>query len=396
MRAFYEYYGSYPAVVGAWALDTVSLTYIKEKYGVEGACVCKEQYGTDSYTLWGGYYGGGYYPSKNNVFCPAQTLENQLDLPVFRMLGSDPIYQYDYCLDIQKGPTRQSVVTLEPVYSDKGFGGGDKKWVDWFFKENFNPKALGYTYAQAGQENSFGWELICPGLMYQMQELAKLKKEGKIECLTLGETVDWFKNTYKQTPAVSVLAETDWKKEGRETYWYENKNYRINVMKDAESVWIRDMFLFDETYPERYLTEALDKNYYVFDNLPIVDGFRWSGNGVRCGVYFVGENGKDLFGDILYEKGDGGIAISVQAEQSVKCTFSEGELSFQSDKEFSLRGQADTTRVDADFSVDGEKIRMQYRGHGYALTVEKGKVKTEQGEIVICSENGEISVKMAR
>jgi hypothetical protein len=90
MRAFHEYYGKYPEVVGAWALDTVSLTYLKEKYGVKGACICKEQYGTDSYTLWGGYYGGGYYPSKNNAFSPAQTLENQLDIPVFRMLGSDP------------------------------------------------------------------------------------------------------------------------------------------------------------------------------------------------------------------------------------------------------------------------------------------------------------------
>ena len=396
MRAFCEYYGRYPAVVGAWALDTVSLSYLKEKYGVEGACICKEQFGTDSYTLWGGYYAGGYYPSKNNVFCPAQSLENQLDLPVFRMLGSDPIYQYDYCLDLQEGPTIQKVVTLEPVQTEYSYGGCDKNWVNWFLKENYNENALGYTYAQAGQENSFGWRLIADGLTYQVQQIAKLQKEGKIECLTFGETVKWFKEKYKQTPATSLLAETDWKNEGRKTYWYENKNYRINVMKDEESVWIRDMFLFDETYPERYLTEVLDKDYFVFDNLPIVDGFRWSGNGIRCGVYFVGEDGNDLFGDIEYEKGNGQITLSVQAEQPIICTFGEREISFRSNKEFSLRGQGDPIRVDTRFSLCAEKICMQYREHNYALSIEKGRANIEERGIFLFSENGEIVLKTAR
>jgi hypothetical protein len=394
MRAFYECYGRYPAVIGAWSLDAVSLIYLKEKYGVKGACICKEQFGTDSYTLWGGYYFGAYYPSKNNVLAPAQTLENQIDIPLFRMLGSDPIYQYDYFLDMQAGPISQGVITLEPAYI--GRGGGDPNWVDWFLKENFNKKALGYTYAQAGQENSFGWDWIGGGLTYQVEEIARLQKEGKLECLTFGETVEWFKNTYKQTPATSLLAETDWKQEGRETYWYENKNYRINVMKDDTNVWVRDMFLFDEKYPERYLTQALDKDYYVFDNLPVVDGFRWSGNGIRCGVYFVGENGKNIFGNIAYEKGENEITITIQAEQSVTCNFNETEIAFKSDKEFVLRGQADTERVDTHFSICNGKICMQYRGHDYALFVRKGIANIEDGNIKIRSENGEVSIQIVR
>ena len=50
------------------------------------------------------------------MFCPAQTAENQIPVPVFRMLGSDPIYQYDFGLQQEDSllPSEdQGVVTLE-------------------------------------------------------------------------------------------------------------------------------------------------------------------------------------------------------------------------------------------------------------------------------------------
>lgn len=33
-------------------------------------------------------------PAKSCLYMQAQTKEGQIDVPVFRMLGSDPIYQY--------------------------------------------------------------------------------------------------------------------------------------------------------------------------------------------------------------------------------------------------------------------------------------------------------------
>ena len=47
---------------------------------------------------------------------PAQTEEGQIPVPIFRMLGSDPIYQYDDGL----GQERQGVISLEPVYEKAG------------------------------------------------------------------------------------------------------------------------------------------------------------------------------------------------------------------------------------------------------------------------------------
>ena len=68
----------------------------------------------------------GYYPSRNNALCPALSADQQIDLPVFRMLGSDPVTQYDMGLDLQNGASEvQPVASLEPVYR---YGGGDPDW----------------------------------------------------------------------------------------------------------------------------------------------------------------------------------------------------------------------------------------------------------------------------
>lgn len=52
--------GYYPRVLGSWFFDTFTARYVSEKYGIDAFCNCKEQYGTDGYTLWGGYYGQAF------------------------------------------------------------------------------------------------------------------------------------------------------------------------------------------------------------------------------------------------------------------------------------------------------------------------------------------------
>ena len=114
MRKFKDVFGTYPKSVGSWFIDAHTLAYMHDRYGIEASCNCKDQIGTDGYTLWGGYWNQAYYPSRLNAYMPAQTGAGQIPVPVFRMLGSDPIYQYDDGL----GNERQGVISLEPVYKD--------------------------------------------------------------------------------------------------------------------------------------------------------------------------------------------------------------------------------------------------------------------------------------
>jgi len=122
MEKFKEVFGKYPTAIGSWFIDAYTLGYMYDKYGIVASCNCKDQIGTDGYTLWGGYWNQAYYPSRVNAYMPAQTREGQIPVPVFRMLGSDPIYQYDNCV----GGALQGVISLEPVYGDSG---GSRRFV---------------------------------------------------------------------------------------------------------------------------------------------------------------------------------------------------------------------------------------------------------------------------
>lgn len=119
MRKFKETFGKPPTSVGCWIIDAPTLNYLADEYSINTAsCICKDQIGTDGYNLGDGYWSGVYHPSRKNAYMPAQTAEQQLDVPVFKMLGSDPINQYDTGL----GYTIQGGTSLEPVY---GRSGGD-------------------------------------------------------------------------------------------------------------------------------------------------------------------------------------------------------------------------------------------------------------------------------
>lgn len=374
MKEFKKVWGYYPASVGSWVIDAYTLAYLSERYGIVASCNCKDQWGTDGYTLWGGYYNQAYYPSKYNVFCPAQTIEKQIPVPIFRMLGSDPIYQYDLGLDLDVGGSDcQKVVTLEPVYSGESGGGGNPDWVDWFFKENFNGICLSFAYAQAGQENSFGWDLMKDGLTYQIDKLAKLSQEGKVTVQTLAQSGKWFKENYDLTPASAVAALSDWKNEGYRSIWYNCRNYRINVICKNNRFRIRDIYIFNENYKERYLDEVCDLSYLVYDNLPVMDGNRWSGNGVLAGINPVDPDGQKLTFETLevLEKDDRLLVKWGLGQQAqVLCVFSPEGLEWNfptSDFGFVMKLENDSKSVD--LALTSDSLSFVYNGFGYSIEV---------------------------
>lgn len=110
---------------------------------------------------------------------PAQTRDGQIGVPVFRMLGSDPINQYDSGM----GEPAQGVETLEPVYES---GGGNPRWIDWFFGMMTEGECLAYQYVQAGQENSFTWLRMQRGLEYQVRVIDSLSRAGQADRTNAG------------------------------------------------------------------------------------------------------------------------------------------------------------------------------------------------------------------
>ena len=305
MAEFKKIFGYYPKSVGSWFIDAHTLQYMHDRYGIVASCNCKDQIGTDGYTMWGGYWNQGYYPSKKNAYMPAQNAENQIPVPIFRMLGSDPIHQYDSGL----GGNHQRVVSLEPAYKD---GGGSLDWCNWYFDAFVNGASMDYAYTQAGQENSFPWKRVGPGFLIQMPMIARLAAEGKVTIKTLGETGQWFKNRYKVTPPTSVTVLKDHTEKNQKTVWFNSRFFRANLLWDQGTLRFRDIHLFDESFASDYLTKRGASSQCHYFTLPVVDGFLWSTLKNVAGLRFKSLKGAELKG------GDPTVDDAVEGELTVR------------------------------------------------------------------------------
>jgi len=302
MADFKKIFGYYPRSVASWFIDAHTLNYLYTKYKIVASANCKDQLGTDGYTLWGGYWNQAYYPSKINTYMPAQHEQNQIPVPIFRMLGSDPVRQYD---DHGSGSNGQGVVTLEPVYK---FGGGDSSWVNWYFKEFVEGASMEFAYTQAGQENSFTWNAMSKGFELQLPLIARLRDEKKISVETMAASGQWFRDHYKITPATAVTVNNDINGSNRKTVWFNSRFYRLNLLWEDGHLRFRDIHLFNEAFPSVYTKNKVDSNECVFFTLPFVDGYRWSSKEKTAALFFKTiANGKE----ILLEGGDPVISDAV-------------------------------------------------------------------------------------
>lgn len=279
MKDFKKIFGYYPQSVASWFIDAHTLNYLFQKYKIVASANCKDQYGTDGYTLWGGYWNQAYYPSKVNSYMPAQHEASQIPVPVFRMLGSDPVRQYDNGL----GTDRQGVVTLEPVYKAAG---GDSAWVNWYFQQFIKGESMEFAYTQAGQENSFTWDVMQKGFNLQMPLIARLRDEHLLRVETLAASGKWFTQHYKVTPATAVTINKDVAGSDKKTVWFNSRFYRANLLWEKGTLKFRDIHMFNEKFPSVYETEKATSNECSFFTLPIVDGYIWSNNKQSAGLIF--------------------------------------------------------------------------------------------------------------
>ncbi|MCE5198906.1 MAG: hypothetical protein ABFD54_14690 [Armatimonadota bacterium] len=396
MEEFKSVLGYYPRSIGSWVLDAVTLDYLAEKYGVIAACNCKDQCGTDGYTLWGGYWNQAYYPSRSNALMPAQDKSHQIPIPIFRMLGSDPIYQYDH----NRGESQQGVVSLEPVYPG---GGGCDEWVDWFFGTNFKSPCLAFAYTQAGQENSFGWEKMKKGLIYQLGELERLRDEHLVRVETLADSGAWFKNQFDLTPATAVTALTDWKDENHKTVWYNSRFYRTNLFWEDDQFWIRDIHQFDQRYQERYLEDTCKVPLSIYDTLPVMDGYNWSTRDEIAGIRAVSlaDSGcKPLSGTApgVEEKSATDLAVSwlLTSGESLEvlCREDSLEISLNMDNWALAMSWSKDKHIDLTGITD-KSLCYQHEGFTYKVNCSVGSIKQNGDQsVLILPENGRIIFNM--
>lgn len=378
MEKFKEIFGEYPKSMGSWYIDAHTLNYMYEKYGIIASCNCKDQIGTDGYTLWGGYWNQAYYPSKLNGYMPAQSQEQQIPVPVFRMLGSDPIYQYDDGL----GNDRQGVISLEPVYTQAG---KNRAWVHYFFNAIVDQPCLAFNYAQAGQENSFTWDAMKDGLEMQIPIIDSLQRTQKVQVLTLAETGKWFKEKFSTTPATAVTVLNDIRNENNKTVWFNSRYYRANLLWKNQDFSFRDIHLFDERFKSQYVDKPGESSQFFFYTLPMVDGYMWSTPEDRAGMQIVQHNASGekkvvrLNPPTITEPDTKTLVVTCTdvENHSFKMTFTESDFEITcdtNDKDFRWSLDLHTASSELPFKeIEGQNIMADFQGFKYVIRCLDGK-----------------------
>lgn len=369
MHKFRAVYGYYPRTVGSWLLDTVTAAYLADKYNVSALAICRDQVNTDAYTLVGGYFNQAYYPSRKNIFTPAQSKACQIDVPVFRLLGPDPVHNYDNERHLYGSKNRflncgekyRGCYTMEPVWGC----GAQPEIMDWFFDTYFTQESLNFAYTQLGQENSFGSVDFIPNLRMQLEKAIRLPD---VRFMKMCDTGEAFKRAFPDlTPATSVCALCDWNRGDEvQSIYYDCARYTANLLRDGDALTLRALYLFDESVPEHYLDKACNTWDAEYENLPVIDTLR---GGDRTGLIFQGARGKlkaaRISAEVLCVSWDNGSAEFAPTGITVHSSVCELAL----DSYVKAR-------------LAGDTIHFEYKGTRYTLR-STGRVQAAQGRCIL-------------
>ena len=318
-------FGCYPKSVGSWLLDAYSMDYMVEKYGVGGFCICREQDSTDAYGLRGGYSNGAYYPSKKNMLSAAVDMKNAVRAPVFRMLTPDPIYNYGLPTRLYGDyPYKRGCATMEPVW-DTGF---EPRIVDWFFRVYTESKGLiNLSYMQAGQENSFGWNMISRGWPMQCAKIAAESAAGHVVVETMGDTARRFKADHVANCPQTQIALEDWNGNRRKSIWYNSRFYRANMILEDVKLIFRDIHKMVDEFKEPFLDSTCKGWQALYFTPPIVDQWLFQSEGVSGVMALSGD-----YTSLMTEAGEGdSLVVTAIRTDGVKTIvrFKEGCILFE-------------------------------------------------------------------
>lgn len=372
MRKFKEVFGYYPKTFASWIFDTHTMNYLAENYEISAFAICRDQYEIDAYSLVGGYFNQGYYPSKNNIFTPAKTDELRVNVPVFRLLGPCPIYNCDEKKYLSsKFDEWVPICTMEPAT----MVGTTPEYVDSVYSTYFKNEDLGFSYVQLGQENSFGAGIVEP-LRMQFKKLMKLK-DVKIQKMC--DTGEAFKKLFpNKTPATSVVALENWDTPDLQSVYYDCQNYVANIFRVEDKTFIRSLFLFDERVEDIYLKNKCTEFFARYENLPVIETLTSSGDEKYYRGLMIDENATSFNAEKI---GEGKLRV-FWGDKEV--TFEEEKITVVADKLHIYLG----TPVAGMTALESE-IVYDYRGNKYRLRIDGAKVtKLEDGDIEIVPENG--------
>lgn len=243
---FKEKFGYYPVSVGSWWSDSFSLSYIKEKYGLEANLTVSDQFSTDNYQVWGQYWSTPFYPSKYHTGVPASDTSVKLDIVNFQWASRDPINGYKSSL-----------------YSTQDYFVLKEKQDVFYFEKLIQLYSTGnenqFGQVTVGLESDLAPESYTGEFAKQIEIVAKMKDEEDIEVLTMKDFSKWYKKTFPNLSPEHEVETEDLLGENKKVVWYQSPFYRIGISTDNEK---QEKKIFDF----RVYNKNMSEPYYFSPN----------------------------------------------------------------------------------------------------------------------------------
>jgi hypothetical protein len=230
---FKQTWGYYPKSVGAWWIDSYSLAYMKDKYGVVAVMIVADQKTTDNYGVWGQWWGVPYYPSSTNVLVPSNNFVKSNEMVVIQWAQRDPKLAY------REGPKFSNYSLQANDYIRQGLN-----------TEYFGKLANLYLDCQnhLGQI-TIGLETGIESIDYQDEyesQLELIHSYPNIKAVTMLEFSNAFKDVYPKNPDHLKVVKED-------SAWDLTPQYRENSL-------LKDKLIYDknDSFADYYLPDKSD------------------------------------------------------------------------------------------------------------------------------------------
>ena len=230
---FYEKFGFYPSSTSSYFLDAFTINYIKEKYPmVECAVAACWEEGPKAYhtcnNSWYTFLDGGpwapWIPSKKNSHCPAYDKDDDSGIVAIPHLSRDLLACYDG--NGSNFGTHPQNVIRGLVYEDGElpylFNLVDQyrhlaKYNDGF---SYNMMFVGPGWMNKAGRWEAPYELLVKSYADAMAYYGKLKKEGKLEDLTMTELARTYRACHEYKEPERALWKDILYGSEKEIFWY--------------------------------------------------------------------------------------------------------------------------------------------------------------------------------
>lgn len=254
---FKETFGFYPKSIGAWWIDSFSLSYMKNKYGITANLDCADQFATDGYQIWGQFWSVPFYPSKNHSGSPARAIENKVGVVTTQWAARDPLNGY--------GTGRESAYSTQDYFTINLNDDYFKKLVELYAGRHNNE----FGQITVGLEGDFTPDTYSGTFARQMEIIKQFEESGKFKVVTMGEFSKWYIQTFPGLSPPHVITTDDLLGKGGKVVWYQSPAYRLGLSYDLQKrkTKIFDFRTYHDDFQEPYYFSP-NRELNLFINLP--------------------------------------------------------------------------------------------------------------------------------